>query len=136
MWASKVSGRQDDMLSPLCSICILIVVDSIPHILIDIRPELLLVVANPIQFTLLSRSPCIHHILLKQPTTHQEGRWLSRASLKSESIITPLADILAPATFWCIHGNFCMKTFFTPWKEHSAAESRITGMQMADTFQT
>ena len=110
VWASKMSGRQDDMLSPFSGICILIIVDSIPHILIDIRPELLLVVANPIQFTLLGGSPCIHHILLKQLATHQKGRWFPRTSLKPECIIAPLADILTPAALWCIHRNLCMRT--------------------------
>src|SRR5215475_6544129 len=138
-FTAYVSGGQNHTCSMIPEVQVLISVTygSIPEALIYICSELFLVISDPVQGALLDRSPGIDHILLKQPSTQEEGRLHSWSWVKAICIVAPLADLCTPPP--AIRSRLCwnsiMPAILPMWEEQNIVQRRVGGMQMAYPLQ-
>jgi hypothetical protein len=70
--ATRMGGGQDDTLAHLVHVCILHTSQTISQTIVEIGPDGLLIMPDPIQLALLYRGPSVDNILLKQPAPSKE----------------------------------------------------------------
>src|SRR5882762_2935443 len=136
--ASLVCGGKDDALTLLSKIDRLVGMESILKALIEIGPNLLLMIPDPMQVALLHRYPGIHQVLLQELSTIEEDVWLSESMHGMVRIVGMLGDVLGAAltTGTQLGWDVKMEARVTIRERHDIVQGRVAVMEMTDPGKT